>query len=114
MSGGSVALDTNRAIAVLNGAPGVAQWLAGFSDVFLPAAVIGELKYGALNSQRAKENLDRVERLIASCRVSSCHRYNCDCLRGTPDRTETCWQADPGERPLDRSRLRRERSSARN
>lgn len=67
MSGGSVALDTNRAIAVLNGAPGVAQWLAGFSDVFLPAAVIGELKYGALNSQRAKENLDRVERLIASC-----------------------------------------------
>ncbi len=36
MSGSSVALDTNRAIAVLNGEEGIAQWLGRFPEVCLP------------------------------------------------------------------------------
>jgi predicted nucleic acid-binding protein len=31
--------------------------------------VVGELRYGALNSRRAEENLAEVERLLARCRV---------------------------------------------
>lgn len=31
--------------------------------------VVGELRYGALNSRKAEENLAEVERLVARCRV---------------------------------------------
>lgn len=38
-------------------------------EVLLPAPVIGELRYGALNSRRSAENLVEVERLVNRCRV---------------------------------------------
>lgn len=69
MNGNRVALDTNRAIAVLNGAADAVSALAAISFVELPVAVVAELRYGAVSSQRAAENLARIEQLVASCGV---------------------------------------------
>lgn len=52
MNGNSIALDTNIAVHVLNGRPDVIQFLGAFTDLCLPVPVIGELRYGALNSAR--------------------------------------------------------------
>lgn len=68
MNGSSVALDTSVAIDVLAGR---AESLTAqaITEFLLPVPVIGELRYGALNSRKADENLAEVERLIARCRV---------------------------------------------
>jgi tRNA(fMet)-specific endonuclease VapC len=69
MNGNRVALDTNRAIAVLNGAADAVNALAAISQIELPIAVIAELRYGAMNSQRAAENLALIEQLVAGCGI---------------------------------------------
>lgn len=68
MSGNSVALDTSVAIDVLadRAEPLTSQPVAEF---LLPVPVVGELRYGALNSRRADENVAEVERLVARCRI---------------------------------------------
>ena len=68
MSGNSVALDTSVAIAVLAGQAG-SLLSQSVQEFLLPVPVIGELRYGALNSRRSTENLAEVERLVARCRV---------------------------------------------
>ena len=68
MSGNNVALDTSVAIAVLAGQ--ASTLLSQSPEAFLlPVPVIGELRYGALNSRRSAENLAEVERLVGRCRV---------------------------------------------
>ena len=62
MSGNSVALDTSVAIAVLAGEAG-ALLANPVGEFLLPVPVVGELRYGALNSRRSAENLAEVERL---------------------------------------------------
>lgn len=69
MHGAKVALDTNVAIALLNGHPETARWALNFREIFLPSPVIGELCYGALNSGRPSENLRRIEELTSRCLV---------------------------------------------
>jgi tRNA(fMet)-specific endonuclease VapC len=69
MNGAEIALDTNQAIAVLNGVGDTAQWIQAFTEVYLPVPVIGELRFGALNSQRAAQNIRRVEQLVSRCQV---------------------------------------------
>lgn len=71
MNGDQVALDTNEAIAVLNDSDHAGRWIAGFARVHLPVPVIGELRYGAMNSRRPTENRQRVDALVASCRALS-------------------------------------------
>ena len=68
MSGNSAALDTSVAIDVL---AGLAESLTSqpITEFLLPVSVVGELRYGALNSRKAEENLAEVERLVAQCRV---------------------------------------------
>ncbi len=61
---GKVALDTNIAIAVLKGETGVAEKLQNAGRILLPLPVVGELFFGALNSQRAEANLSRIQQLI--------------------------------------------------
>jgi tRNA(fMet)-specific endonuclease VapC len=68
VSGNSVALDTSVAITVLAGEAG-ALLANPVGEFFLPAPVVGELRYGALNSRRTAENLAEVERLTNRCRV---------------------------------------------
>ena len=64
----AVALDTSAAIDVLAGRAESLTAQAN-TEFLLPVAVVGELRYGALNSRRADENLAEVERLVARCRV---------------------------------------------
>jgi tRNA(fMet)-specific endonuclease VapC len=68
VSGNSVALDTSVAIAVLAGQAGTLLSQSR-EEILLPVSVIGELRYGALNSRRSAENLVEVERLVSRCRV---------------------------------------------
>jgi tRNA(fMet)-specific endonuclease VapC len=60
-------LDTNIAVAALKLHPPVSSKLAQLApdDVGFPLVVVGELLYGARNSQRVAENLARVEALRA-------------------------------------------------
>jgi tRNA(fMet)-specific endonuclease VapC len=68
VSGDSVALDTSVESDVLAGQAG--SLLSQSPEEFLlPVPVIGELRYGALNSRRSAENLAEVERLASRCRV---------------------------------------------
>jgi tRNA(fMet)-specific endonuclease VapC len=69
MTGNSVALDTNVAIQLLNDVPAIVAWLNSFDELYLPAAVVGELLYGALNSARSAENVARVDALVLRCKI---------------------------------------------
>ncbi|MFA0755333.1 MAG: hypothetical protein YPKNTGVA_000836 [Candidatus Fervidibacter sp.] len=69
MRGSAIALDTTRAIDVLNDTEGAGAWVRAFTPVYLPVPVVGELLFGALNSSRPKENLERVRSLIEACEV---------------------------------------------
>jgi len=61
---GKFALDTNIAIAVLNGEQAVVNKLRNVAQVFLPLPVVGELLFGALNSRHQETNLLRIQQLI--------------------------------------------------
>ena len=58
---GRYLLDTNIVIALFNGDSQVVVQIDQAEEVFLPATVLGELYYGAINSQRKKENLRRID-----------------------------------------------------
>src|SRR5947208_3507057 len=71
MSGERVALDTSRAIDILNGVAGASDWVDAFDEILLPVTVIGELLFGATNSRRPDDNRRSVEDLISHCVVLS-------------------------------------------
>lgn len=59
--------DTNAVIAFFRGDRRVVDALDVADEVVLAAAVLGELTYGALNSHKVEENLERIERLRSRC-----------------------------------------------
>jgi tRNA(fMet)-specific endonuclease VapC len=67
--GSEFALDTNLAIAILNQDGHSEQWLSKSDTIFLPIPVIGELRFGALKSNRVTENQKRIEKLVVACHV---------------------------------------------
>ena len=67
MNGNEVAIDTNWAVAILNGNKDFARRLKPFPVIRLPATVLGEVTYGALNSAQASVNLRRIEQLVRDC-----------------------------------------------
>ena len=69
MNDHEAALDTTRAIAVLNGEPTAVQWVQGLSRVFVPVPVVAELLFGAMNSARAAYNEQRVIDLVSRTTV---------------------------------------------
>lgn len=69
--GNAAALDTNRAIAILTGAPNAGAFVDAHPILCLPVPVIGELVYGAMNSGRPAENLRAIQALIQRCVVLS-------------------------------------------
>lgn len=62
-TGSDIALDTNQAVALLNGTGTIGAWVAAFTTIYLPVPVIGELYFGAENSTRVIENRARVAKL---------------------------------------------------
>lgn len=74
---GRYLLDTNIAIAVLNGeATAVSRWHAE-PEVLLPAPVLAELLYGAMRSARPAENIERVRSLSRSMEFTACSAPVC-------------------------------------
>jgi tRNA(fMet)-specific endonuclease VapC len=69
---GSYLLDTNIVVALIAGEPAVVQHTEQASRVYLPSIVIGELFYGAHRSGRVAENIDRLERFVASRVILAC------------------------------------------
>jgi tRNA(fMet)-specific endonuclease VapC len=69
MNGNRIVLDTNAAISVLNDTAGFGLWVQHFEELFLPVPAIGELRFGALKSRRASENLRRIDALVSRCQI---------------------------------------------
>lgn len=65
---GSVLPDSNAVIALLAGNATVAARLNAAPRVLLAATVLGELRYGALNSGRVNANLARLDQFASMCR----------------------------------------------
>jgi tRNA(fMet)-specific endonuclease VapC len=60
---GEIALDTSVAVRYLNGDAAVVQQVLAVAIVVLPITVVGELLFGAANSARAVNNLNRYCRI---------------------------------------------------
>lgn len=69
MSGARAALDTNVVIDLLNNDSRAIAWAHGFPEIYLPVPVLGELRFGAMNSARSVENLQRLDWLASRCRI---------------------------------------------
>jgi tRNA(fMet)-specific endonuclease VapC len=69
---GRFLLDTNIVIALLEGDDTVLSNLDRAPEIFIPAAVIGELFFGAAKSGRPSENTAKVERFAAGRAIVSC------------------------------------------
>ena len=75
-----VAIDTNVVIAFFAREEGVVARFEAATKLVLPAVVLGELFFGALNSARPQENIDRLTRLcrrtsIAFCDLGTAEEY---------------------------------------
>lgn len=66
---GKIALDTDVSIKFLNGDKSIDILIAKHSEVYLPAIVVGELLFGALNSTHAEQNLARHKKLIQRAKI---------------------------------------------
>ena len=64
MGGIRAALDTNVVIAFLNGDENTLRKLESCEQILLPFPVKGELLFGAMCSQKPKENLQQLSRLF--------------------------------------------------
>lgn len=69
---GRFLLDTNIIIALFAGEATIKDNLSNADEVFIPAIAIGELCFGAQKSEKAKENLARVDEFAASSVVLGC------------------------------------------
>jgi tRNA(fMet)-specific endonuclease VapC len=99
---GKYLLDTNVAVAVLNGALDLAVRRGQGDDLYLSANVVGELFFGFEKSTRRERNLEALYRLLAYCPALPCtdatgphyarvrHRLK---LRGKPIPENDIWIA---------------------
>ena len=69
---GSYLLDTNIVIAFFSGESTVMDGFTQADEVLLPSIVLGELVFGARKSNRASENLARIEDLSQQVVVLDC------------------------------------------
>ncbi|NHC34795.1 type II toxin-antitoxin system VapC family toxin [Scytonema millei] len=70
---GKYLLDTNIIIALFADDVAVKSNLARANEVFVSSIAIGELYYGARRSSRSKENLERIDELVATTAVLGCN-----------------------------------------
>jgi tRNA(fMet)-specific endonuclease VapC len=64
-----IALDTNTAIALLNGQEAVHKHLSTFDTICLPVTVCGELIFGAKNSGLSQKNEKKYLEFINECEL---------------------------------------------
>ena len=74
-----ILLDTNVVIAFFNGNKGILERIQAEIDrITLSALVIAELNYGAKASQKAKENLEKLDRFLDIVKVVP---FNLECAK---------------------------------
>ena len=71
---GRFLLDTNIVIALFAQDNNVIEQIRRANEVYIPAIVLGELYYGAYNSSRKDENLDRIDQLGLEVSVLACNK----------------------------------------
>jgi tRNA(fMet)-specific endonuclease VapC len=64
---GDLGLDTNGVIVYLQGHPLAVSWVEAADALLLPVICFGELRYGALHSQKPTENLAKLEAFVDLC-----------------------------------------------
>lgn len=69
---GKYLLDTNIIIQLFAGDETTIEHLVKADEVFVSAITIGELAYGAQNSARVQENLEKVQNLIHTSTILRC------------------------------------------
>jgi tRNA(fMet)-specific endonuclease VapC len=65
-------LDTNAIVALQKNEPAFLAFLQQSDDLFIPAVVIGELYYGAANSERVTENTKVIDDLASENAILAC------------------------------------------
>jgi predicted nucleic acid-binding protein len=70
---GKAILDTNIVVRLLNGNPKAKARIDAIDETFLPCIVVGELIYGAVNSQHVQQNCSE---LMTSSQNPLCFRSN--------------------------------------
>lgn len=73
-------LDTNAAIALMNGQPDIEPIIEEADEIFIPIIAVGELYYGVEKSgrvelNRAKADVFAAKYAILPCDVETCRRY---------------------------------------
>jgi tRNA(fMet)-specific endonuclease VapC len=76
---GRYLLDTNIVIAIFAQDASVTFQLASATEVLIPSIVIGELFYGAYNSKRIVENVQRINDFIEANTIISCDSETAKC-----------------------------------
>jgi tRNA(fMet)-specific endonuclease VapC len=61
---GKLAVDSNAVIAYREGIPAICTIIDNIDILFLPVIVLGELRYGALNSSRPEQNEQIIKKLL--------------------------------------------------
>jgi tRNA(fMet)-specific endonuclease VapC len=69
---GKFLLDTNIVVGMFANDLAICQRLSQRPEVFLSSVVLGELYFGAQKSKRVKENLRRIDELLAEAMVLAC------------------------------------------
>ena len=73
--GGRYLLDSTIAVAFLNGDPNVKEKVNQADEIYLPAIGLGELYYGAFNSSKRQENLEKIDGFKAEVYLLDCDEY---------------------------------------
>jgi tRNA(fMet)-specific endonuclease VapC len=76
---GRYLLDTSILIGLFAAELAVKEKLAQASEVFIPSIAVGELYYGAWKSQRRRENIALVDKLVAGSVVLGCNAETALC-----------------------------------
>jgi tRNA(fMet)-specific endonuclease VapC len=66
---GNFILDTNIVIAFFGNDAAVKAKIAKASDIYLPAIVVGELYYGAINSGKPEQNSLKIDEFVKEVSV---------------------------------------------
>lgn len=69
---GEYLLDTNILIALFANDAKVQHELKQAKSIFIPSIVFGELYYGAQKSSRVKENMQKIQDLLAASAILEC------------------------------------------
>ncbi len=99
---GRYLLDTSILVALFANDATVQEKLTRADEVFIPTIAVGELYYGALKSQRVRENLAMIDELaeesiVLGCGIETARRYgeikNALRVRGRPIPENDLWIA---------------------